>query len=41
MVLAGVGERIEIWSLEKWNQTTEQIDINKIARTMASLGISI
>ena len=41
VVLAGVGERIEIWSLEKWNQNTEQLDINKIAHTMASLGISI
>ena len=41
VVLAGVGERIEIWSLEKWQRTTEQLDINKITHTLAGLGISI
>ena len=41
VVLVGVGSRIEIWSLEKWSQNTQQLDINKIAHTMASLGISI
>lgn len=41
VVLAGMGGRIEIWSLDKWNDTSEQVDINKISEGMLSLGLTI
>lgn len=41
VVLAGMGGRIEIWSLEKWNETSEQVDINKISEGMLNLGLTI
>ncbi len=41
VVLAGMGGRIEIWSLEKWNDTSEQVDINKISEGMLNLGLTI
>lgn len=41
VVLAGMGSRIEIWSLEKWNENSEQVDINKIAEGMADLDLTI
>lgn len=41
VVLAGMGGRIEIWSLEKWNENSEQVDINKISEGMINLGLTI
>lgn len=41
VVLAGMGGRIEIWSLDKWNTNSEQVDINKISEGMISLGLTI
>ena len=41
VVLAGTGGRIEIWSLEKWNGNSEQVDINKISEGMINLGLTI
>ena len=41
VVLAGMGGRIEIWSLEKWNDNSEQVDINKISEGMINLGLTI
>lgn len=41
VVLAGMGGRIEIWSLDKWNDTSEQVDINQISEGMLSLGLTI
>ena len=39
VVLAGMG--IEIWSLDKWNANSEQVDINKISEGMINLGLTI
>lgn len=41
VVFAGTGSRIEIWSLERWNQSNEQLDINKIAEGIQNLGLTI
>lgn len=41
VVLAGTGGRIEIWSLEKWEENNSQVDIGKIAQSMANLGLTI
>lgn len=41
VVLAGMGGRIEIWSLDKWNENNEQVDINKISEGMINLGLTI
>ena len=41
VVLAGMGGRIEIWSLEKWNENSGQVDINKISEGMINLGLTI
>jgi len=41
VVLAGMGGRIEIWSLEKWNENNSQIDMGRIAQSMADLGLTI
>ena len=41
VVLAGTGGRIEIWSLEKWNAVNSQVDIGKISKSMADLGLTI
>ena len=41
VVLAGMGGRIEIWSLDKWNANSEQVDINKISEGMINLGLTI
>ncbi len=40
VVLAGTGKKIEVWSLEKWEEKNAQIDINKIAQGMAGLGLT-
>jgi MraZ protein len=41
VVLAGMGGRIEIWSLEKWEENSAQVDINEISQGMISLGLTI
>ena len=41
VVLAGTGGRIEIWSLEQWNAINSQVDIGKISKSMADLGLTI
>lgn len=41
VVLAGMGSRIEIWSLDRWNTNSEQVDINQISEGMISLGLTI
>ncbi|MDE7353847.1 MAG: division/cell wall cluster transcriptional repressor MraZ [Acetatifactor sp.] len=41
VVLAGAGGRIEIWSLEKWNENTDQTDIDQISQGMIDLGLTI
>lgn len=41
VVLAGTGGRIEIWSLEKWNANSEQVDIGMISQSMVNLGLTI
>lgn len=40
-VLVGVGSRIEIWSKERWMDTTELEDMETIAEHMAELGLGI
>lgn len=41
VVLAGMGSRIEIWSLAKWNENSGQVDINAISQGMMNLGLTI
>ncbi len=41
VVLAGMGGRIEIWSLEKWEKNNEQVDINALSQGMMNLGLTI
>ena len=41
VVLVGVGNRIEIWSLERWEAMDPDKDMDDIAAAMESLGLSI
>ena len=41
VVLAGMGGRIEIWSLDRWNANSSQVDINRISQGMMNLGLTI
>lgn len=41
VVLAGMGSRIEIWSLEKWEANSSQVDINQMSQSMIALGLTI
>lgn len=41
VVLAGMGGRIEIWSLERWNANSESVDIGAISQGMMNLGLTI
>lgn len=41
VVLVGVGSRIEIWSLENWENMDADSDMDDIAGTMESLGLTI
>jgi MraZ protein len=41
VVVIGVGSRIEIWSRDRWEGITENIDAEEIAERMAALGIGI
>ncbi|MDR0949560.1 MAG: division/cell wall cluster transcriptional repressor MraZ, partial [Lachnospiraceae bacterium] len=40
-VLIGVGSRIEIWSSEKWEAVSQDNDMDEIAKSMESLGLSL
>ncbi len=40
-VLIGVGNRIEIWSRDRWEGTVTYQDMEEITRHMAELGIGI
>ena len=39
--MAGVGNRVEIWSKEKWEEATTFDDIDSIAAKMSEYGLSI
>ncbi|MCD8010898.1 MAG: division/cell wall cluster transcriptional repressor MraZ [Lachnospiraceae bacterium] len=39
VVLAGVGERIEIWDKQRWEENSTYDDMNDIAENMEGLGI--
>ena len=41
VTLIGVGSRIEIWSKERWDGTSNYEDMEEIAEHMADLGLSI
>lgn len=41
VTLIGVGSRIEIWSKERWDGTSDYEDMEEIAEHMAGLGLSI
>lgn len=41
VVFAGTGGRIELWSLEKWDEQNGGVDINKISQGMIGLGLTI
>ena len=41
VVLVGVLNRIEIWSLERWNDEGDYEDMDNIAEHMAELGLGI
>ena len=41
VVLVGVGSRVEIWSKECWNDTTDFDDVDEIAEHMQNLGFGI
>lgn len=41
VVLVGVGSRIEIWSLKNWENMDADSDMDDIAGTMESLGLTI
>ena len=41
VVLAGMGRRIEIWSLERWKANNDSIDINAISKGVMNLGLTI
>ncbi len=41
VVLVGVGSRIEIWSRENWESMDADSDMDDIAATMESLGLTI
>lgn len=41
VVLAGVGGRIEIWSRDRWEETSEYDDMDDIAEHMSELGLML
>ncbi len=40
VVLVGVGNRIEIWSLEKWEEMEQNVDMDEITAAMADFGLT-
>lgn len=41
VVLSGMGSRIEVWSLEKWNEVNSQVDIDEISEGIGDMGLTI
>lgn len=41
VVLSGMGSRIEVWSLEKWNEVNNQVDIDEISEGVGDMGLTI
>ena len=41
VVLVGVGSRVEIWSKEKWDGISENVDMDDITSAMEGLGLTI
>ena len=41
VVLAGAGNRIEVWSKEKWSENCNYDDMDSIAESMQNIGIVI
>lgn len=41
VVLSGMGSRIEVWSLEKWNEVNSQVDIDEISEGAGDMGLTI
>ena len=41
VALIGVGNRVEVWSKERWNEAADYQDVEGIAEHMADLGLSI
>lgn len=41
VVLVGVGNRVEIWSKDKWEAVNADMDMDSIAAAMESLGLRI
>lgn len=41
VALVGVGGRIEIWSKERWEETSEYDDMDDIAEHMSELGLML
>ena len=41
VVLAGVLNRVEIWSKERWIDNSEYNDVNQLAEHMAELGLAL
>lgn len=41
VVLSGMGSRIEVWSLEKWNEVNGDVDIDEISEGMDDMGLTI
>lgn len=41
VVLVGVGSRVEIWSKEKWDNISEDVDMDDITAAMEGLGLTI
>lgn len=41
VVLVGVGDRVEIWSKEKWDIINEEVDMDDITAAMEGLGLNI
>lgn len=41
IMIAGLGERLEIWALDKWNEryAVEDVDMDAIAEELAKLGV--
>lgn len=41
VILVGVGSRIEIWSRERWEGTSDTLDMDEIAERMSEMGFGI
>lgn len=41
VVLSGMGSRIEVWSLDKWNEVNSQVDIDEISEGAGDMGLTI